>query len=101
MEFPGVLVFDLEIYGGCNIILPNFQGWSFVFVYLEFPGVYTEKKLRKIPGFFFKKVCPDDNDRTCENDANTRSRYGQCLLLDKCLIGAIQVNYFGISKTLC
>ena len=44
----------------------------------------------------------DDNDRTHTNDSNTLSCliYGQCFFQDKCLIGAIQVTYFGNSKTL-
>ena len=43
MEFKGVLVFGLNIFKGCNIVLLNFQGW--VLFSLELPGV--QKNTRK------------------------------------------------------
>ena len=30
VEFPGVLVFGLKIFKGCNLISLNFQGWGYV-----------------------------------------------------------------------
>ena len=54
VEFPGVLVFGLEIFKGCNTILHNFQGWSFVLSGISRGKVYKQK----IPGGRFKKVCP-------------------------------------------
>ena len=43
VEFPGVLVFSLGISKGCNTILENFQGWSFVLIGISRGKVKNEK----------------------------------------------------------
>ena len=48
VEFPGVLVFGLGTFKGCNTVLHNCQGWSF---YLS--GISRGKvNKQKIPGTF-------------------------------------------------
>ena len=54
VEFPWVLAFGLGNSNGCSTIWWNFQGWSF-----NLSGISKEKVTNlKIPGIFFKKVCP-------------------------------------------
>ena len=52
VEFPGVLVFGVRISWRCNVILHNFQGWSY-----DLPGISRGKvnKQKKFQGEFSKK----------------------------------------------